>query len=28
CGRVHTPQNDAVLAGVGKAVFAARNKEQ
>ncbi|KPX53243.1 Acyl-CoA dehydrogenase protein [Pseudomonas amygdali pv. hibisci] len=28
CGRVHTPQNDAVLASVGKAVFAARNKEQ
>ncbi|MBA1290341.1 acyl-CoA dehydrogenase family protein [Pseudomonas japonica] len=23
CGRVHTPQNDAVLAGVGKAAFAA-----
>ncbi|MEE4887120.1 acyl-CoA dehydrogenase family protein [Pseudomonas alliivorans] len=25
CGRVHTPQNDAVLIGVGKAAFAARN---
>jgi alkylation response protein AidB-like acyl-CoA dehydrogenase len=24
CGRVHTPQNDAVLQGVGKAVFARR----
>lgn len=24
CGRVHTPQNDAVLAGVGNAVFAQR----
>lgn len=27
CGRVHTPQNDVVLQGVGKAVFAGR-KEQ
>ncbi|AKF50488.1 Acyl-CoA dehydrogenase [Pseudomonas syringae pv. syringae HS191] len=26
CGRVHTPQNDAVLTGVGKAAFAARSK--
>ncbi|MCF5206477.1 acyl-CoA dehydrogenase, partial [Pseudomonas syringae] len=26
CGRVHTPQNDAVLIGVGKAAFARRNK--
>jgi alkylation response protein AidB-like acyl-CoA dehydrogenase len=26
CGRVHTPQNDVVLQGVGKAVFAARSK--
>ncbi|MCF5635187.1 acyl-CoA dehydrogenase, partial [Pseudomonas syringae] len=25
CGRVHTPQNDAVLSGVGKAAFARRN---
>lgn len=25
CGRVHTPQNDAVLQGVGKSVFAARS---
>jgi len=24
CGRVHTPQNDVVLQGVGKAVFAGR----
>ncbi|RMQ45427.1 Acyl-CoA dehydrogenase, short-chain specific [Pseudomonas cichorii] len=24
CGRVHTPQNDVILQGVGKAVFAAR----
>ncbi|MGR6735923.1 acyl-CoA dehydrogenase family protein [Pseudomonas chlororaphis] len=29
CGRVHTPQNDAVLQGVGKAVFAQRqNKDK
>lgn len=28
CGRVHTPQNDAVLASVGKAAFAARSKDQ
>ncbi|MCL6309578.1 acyl-CoA dehydrogenase family protein [Pseudomonas syringae] len=28
CGRVHTPQNDAVLTGVGKAAFAARSKDQ
>ncbi|SDP24622.1 Acyl-CoA dehydrogenase [Pseudomonas congelans] len=28
CGRVHTPQNDAVLAGVGKAAFAARSKDR
>ncbi|KAA8696935.1 acyl-CoA dehydrogenase family protein [Pseudomonas caricapapayae] len=28
CGRVHTPQNDAVLMGVGKAAFAARSKDQ
>ncbi|RMP36013.1 Acyl-CoA dehydrogenase protein [Pseudomonas syringae pv. antirrhini] len=28
CGRVHTPQNDAVLMGVGKAVFAARKQSQ
>lgn len=27
CGRVHTPQNDAVLQGVGKAVFAQRQKK-
>ncbi|MCK9743797.1 acyl-CoA dehydrogenase family protein [Pseudomonas syringae] len=27
CGRVHTPQNDAVLTGVGKAAFAARSKD-
>lgn len=26
CSRVHTPQNDAVLRGVGKAVFAKRQK--
>jgi alkylation response protein AidB-like acyl-CoA dehydrogenase len=26
CGRVHTPQNDAVLTGVGRAAFAARSK--
>ena len=25
CGRVHTPQNDVVLQGVGKAVFVARS---
>lgn len=25
CARVHTPQNDTVLQGVGKAVFSARN---
>lgn len=25
CARVHTPQNDAVLQGIGKAVFASRN---
>jgi len=29
CGRVHTPQNDAVLQGVGKTVFAQRqNKDK
>ena len=28
CSRVHTPQNDAVLQGVGKAVFAQRHKER
>ena len=28
CSRVHTPQNDAVLQGVGKAVFAQRQKER
>lgn len=28
CGRVHTPQNDAVLVNVGKAAFAARSKDQ
>ncbi|KTB99999.1 MULTISPECIES: acyl-CoA dehydrogenase family protein [Pseudomonas syringae group] len=28
CSRVHTPQNDAVLASVGKAAFAARSKDQ
>ncbi|WP_162095380.1 acyl-CoA dehydrogenase family protein [Pseudomonas chlororaphis] len=29
CGRVHTPQNDAVLQGVGKVVFAQRqNKDK
>ncbi len=28
CGRVHTPQNDAVLASVGKAAFAARSKDR
>ncbi|EKG36953.1 acyl-CoA dehydrogenase family protein [Pseudomonas syringae] len=28
CGRAHTPQNDAVLASVGKAAFAARSKDQ
>ncbi|WP_053213996.1 acyl-CoA dehydrogenase family protein [Pseudomonas sp. Q12-87] len=27
CSRVHTPQNDAVLQGVGKAVFAQRQKK-
>lgn len=27
CGRVHTPQNDAVLTGVGRAAFAARSKD-
>jgi len=27
CGRVHTPQNDAVLAAVGKAAFTQRQKE-
>ncbi|MCH5653299.1 acyl-CoA dehydrogenase family protein [Pseudomonas syringae] len=27
CGRVHTPQNDAVLTGLGKAAFAARSKD-
>ncbi|RJX51689.1 acyl-CoA dehydrogenase, partial [Pseudomonas syringae pv. actinidiae] len=26
CGRVHTPQNDAVLIGVGKAAFAKRSE--
>lgn len=26
CGRVHTPQNDVVLQGVGKAAFTARSK--
>jgi alkylation response protein AidB-like acyl-CoA dehydrogenase len=26
CGRVHTPQNDVVLQGVGKAVFAGRRE--
>lgn len=28
CGRVHTPQNDVVLQGVGKAVFAGRLSRQ
>jgi alkylation response protein AidB-like acyl-CoA dehydrogenase len=28
CGRVHTPQNDAVLQGVGKAVFARRQAQE
>jgi alkylation response protein AidB-like acyl-CoA dehydrogenase len=28
CSRVHTPQNDAVLQGVGKAAFAQRQKER
>ena len=28
CGRVHTPQNDVVLQGVGKAVFAGRAVRQ
>ncbi|NWA45531.1 acyl-CoA/acyl-ACP dehydrogenase [Pseudomonas reactans] len=28
CSRVHTPQNDSVLQGVGKAVFAQRQKER
>lgn len=28
CGRVHTPQNDVVLQGVGKAVFAGRSGKQ
>jgi alkylation response protein AidB-like acyl-CoA dehydrogenase len=28
CSRVHTPQNDAVLQGVGKAVFAERQQEE
>ncbi len=28
CSRVHTPQNDAVLQGVGKAVFAQRQKDR
>ncbi|WP_321143505.1 acyl-CoA dehydrogenase family protein [Pseudomonas extremaustralis] len=28
CSRVHTPQNDAILQGVGKAVFAQRQKER
>lgn len=28
CGRVHTPQNDVVLQGVGKAVFAGRLNQQ
>ncbi|QKS85839.1 acyl-CoA dehydrogenase family protein [Pseudomonas bijieensis] len=27
CSRIHTPQNDAVLQGVGKAVFAQRQKK-
>jgi alkylation response protein AidB-like acyl-CoA dehydrogenase len=27
CSRVHTPQNDAILQGVGKAVFAQRQSE-
>jgi alkylation response protein AidB-like acyl-CoA dehydrogenase len=27
CGRIHTPQNDVVLTGVGKAVFAQRQKQ-
>ncbi|CAM3203823.1 acyl-CoA dehydrogenase [Pseudomonas floridensis] len=27
CGRVHTPQNDAVLIGVGKAAFAQRKQD-
>lgn len=27
CGRVHTPQNDVVLQGVGKAVFAGRKPQ-
>ena len=28
CSRVHTPQNDAVLQGVGKAVFAQRQQKE
>lgn len=28
CSRVHTPQNDAILQGVGKAVFARRQSRQ
>ena len=28
CSRVHTPQNDVVLQGVGKAVFAERQQEE
>ncbi|MCA5966047.1 acyl-CoA dehydrogenase [Pseudomonas syringae pv. pisi] len=28
CGRVHTPQNDAVLVSAGKAAFAARSTDQ
>lgn len=28
CSRVHTPQNDVVLQGVGKAVFAQRQKQR
>lgn len=28
CSRVHTPQNDAVLQGVGRAVFAQRQKDR
>jgi len=27
CGRIHTPQNDVVLTGVGKAAFAQRQKQ-
>ncbi|PBP55289.1 acyl-CoA dehydrogenase [Pseudomonas syringae] len=27
CGRAHTPHNDAVLTGVGRAAFAARSKD-